>query len=455
MLDAVSDISEGDIPDDPEPEEPDTNDDRDLLEEDSITNRSSIAKEDVEEISDEEAEWSDDFEAGCYSDLETVEIGEEWEDPVVYFDPLEVDLVPLTILTDPTETVYDRVLLNKMFSGPGENTLQVTVDSLDSQIFDEKFIENIEHLTKTVQLELPKVSSETLVEKLVDIGLSSIDFDAAMSQSKPPSKLRQLKSGLKLIMELLGCRGSLVLKLLENKVQEMLLSLYSRDHMAMSLKLLILKALDMSLNTLDGIQQFSHQNLYSKLLEVSSSGQSSRTQFSLSSILTKLHLSQQLEHFSCVMTQELSVTEVHLLADFLLNLRDLYCDVTLRMSHPARFLPSKLHFDLSEKEFGCPKSSYFSLLSAYGLLDLLTCVLTSPATSEQEELMVSLQELLNVWMKDEEGLLFLVNNPQHTNVIVRTLIGYKQTEEEKKDSNEDQEGNYIHILKDDAVSDLC
>ena len=440
ILDAVSDISEGDIPDDPEPEEPDTNDDRDLIEEDSVTNRSSIAKEDVEEISDEEAEWSDDFEAGCYSDLETVEIGEEWEDPVVYFDPVEVDLVPLTILTDPTETVYDRVLSNKIFSGRGDNTLLVTVDSLDSQIFDEKFIENIEHLTKTVQLELPKVSSEKLIEKLVDVGLSSIDFDAAMSQPKPPSKLRQLKSGLKLVMELLGCRGALVLKLLENKVQEILLSLYSRDHMAMSLKLLILKALDMSLNTLDGIQQFSHQNLYSKLLEVSSSGQSSRTQFSLSSILTKLHLSQQLELFSGVMSHEISHTEAHNLADFLLNLKDLYCDVTLRMSHPARFLPSKLHFDLSEKEFGCPKSSYFSLMSAYGLLDLLTCLLTSPTTSEQEELMVSVQELLNIWMKDEEGLLFLVNNPQHTNVIVRTLIGFKQTEEEKKDNVEDQEG---------------
>ena len=440
ILDAVSDISEGDIPDDPEPEEPDTNDDRDLIEEDSVTNRSSIAKEDVEEISDEEAEWSDDFETGCYSDLETLDIGEDWEDPVIYFDPLEVDLVPLTILTDPTESVYDRVSSNKMFSSRGDNSLQGTVDSLDSQIFDEKFIENIEHLTKTVQLELPKVSSEKLIEKLVDIGLSSIDFDAAMSQSKPPSKLRQLKSGLKLMLELLGCRGGLVLKLLENKVQEKLLSLYSRDHMAMSLKLLILKALDMSLNTLDGIQQFSHQNLYSKLLEVSSSGQSSRTQFSLSSILTKLHLSQQLEHFSCVMSQEISQAEAHNLADFLLNLKDLYGDVTLRMSHPARLLPSKLHFDLSEKEFGCPKTSYFSLMSAYGLLDLLTCLLTSPTTSEQEELMVSVQELLNIWMKDEEGLLFLVNNPQHTNVIVRTLIGDKQTEEEKKESNEDQEG---------------
>ena len=443
ILDAVSDISEGDIPDDPEPGEPDTNDDRDLLEDDSVTNRSSIAKEDVEEISDEEAEWSDDFEAGCYSDLETVEIGEEWEDPVVYFDPLDVDLVPLTILTDPTETVYDRVSSNKMSSGRVDTSLQVTVDSLDnldSQIFDEKFIENIEHLTKTVQLELPKVSSEKLVQALVDIGLSSIDFDAAMSQSKPPSKLRQIKSGLKLMMELLGCRGTLVLKLLENKVQEKLLSLYSRDHMAMSLKLLILKALDMSLNTLDGIQQFSHQNLYSKLLEVSSSGQSSRTQFSLSSILTKLHLSQQLEHFSGVMSREISHTEAQILADFLLNLKDLYGDVTLRMSHPARFLPSKLHFDLSEKEFGSPKTSYFSLMSAYGLLDLLTCLLTSPTTSEQEELMVSVQEVLSIWMKDEEGLLFLVNNPQNTNVIVRTLLGYKQTEEEKKDSNEDQEG---------------
>ena len=61
--------------------------------------------------------------------------------------------------------------------------------------------------------------------------------------------------------------------------------------------------------------------------------------------------------------------------------------------------------------------------------------------------MVSVQELLAIWMKDEEGLLFLTNNPEHTNIIVRALMGYKQTgspeeeEEEKKDIDEDQEGN--------------
>ena len=451
ILDAVSDISEGDIPDDIEPDEPDTNDDRDLVEDDSVTNRSSIAKEDVEEISDEEAEWSDDFDAGCYSDMETVELGEDWEDPVVYFDPVDVDLVPLTILSDPTETLYDRVTSNKIFSLRTEKTLELIVTNLDNPIFDEKFIENIEHLTKTVQLELPGVASQILTDRLVEIGLSSIDFDSAMSQQKPPSKLRHIKSGLKLVVELLECRGQLCNKLLSSEVQVKLLSLYSRDHMAMSLKLLILKALDVSLNTLEGIHHFTQQNLYNKLLEVSISSQSSRTQFSLSSILTKLHLSEQLEHLSSVISCEETEVSSPAVSDILDNLRELYADLTLRMSHPARFLPSQLHFDLSEKEFGCPKSSYFSLVSAYGLLELLTCLLTNPVTSEQEDLMVRVQELLTIWMKDEEGLLFLANNPENTNVIVRTLIGYrqdvttdeKQTEEERKDINEDQEGKAL------------
>ena len=447
ILDAVSDISEGDIPDDIEPDEPDTNDDRDLVEDDSITNRSSIAKEDVEEISDEEAEWSDDFDAGCYSDLETVELGEDWEDPVVYFDPLCVDIEPLSILSDPTETLYDRVKSNKILSVRTEKTLELILANLDNPIFDEKFIENIEHLTKTVQLELPKVSSQDLIAKLVKVGLSSIDFDAAMSQLKPPSKLRQIKSGLKLLLEMLGCHGDLVCTLLQSEVQEKLVSLYSRDHMAMSVRLLILRALDVSLNTLEGIQQFSQQNLYNKLLDVSNTSQSSRTQFSLSSILTKLHLSEQLEQLSSVISCQEMEESSQVLSDLLDSLKELYADLTLRMSQPARFLPSQLHFDLSQKEFGAPKSGYFSLISAYGLLEQITYLLTNPATSDQEELMVSVQELLAIWMKDEEGLLFLTNNPEHTNIIVRTLMGYKQAgspeeeEEEKKDIEEDQEGN--------------
>ena len=167
----------------------------------------------------------------------------------------------------------------------------------------------------------------------------------------------------------------------------------------------------------------------------------------MSSILTKLHLSEQLEQLSSVISCQEMEESSQVLSDLLDSLKELYADLTLRMSQPARFLPSQLHFDLSQKEFGAPKSGYFSLISAYGLLEQMTYLLTNPATSDQEELMVSVQELLAIWMKDEEGLLFLTNNPEHTNIIVRALMGYKQTgspeeeEEEKKDIDEDQEGS--------------
>ena len=72
---------------------------------------------------------------------------------------------------------------------------------------------------------------------------------------------------------------------------------------------------------------------------------------------------------------------------------------------------------------------------------------TSPATSDQDQLVTSCHRLVRSWMLDEDGLLFLASRPEHTNTIVRTLLGLKteeEGEEGRKDSTEDQEGKYYH-----------
>jgi len=440
ILDNVSDISEGDIPDIPEPEveEPESMDviDNNFEDETLSTIRSSIAREDVEEISDEEAEWSDDVETGGFSDYE-MDLGEDWEDPIKYFDITDVELTPLTTFIDPTETIYECVKLNKVVHVASDRTLVDTFDALEHSDVDDKFVENIEHVTKVVQYELHNCESESVIEKLVKIAFISINFEKAMNQLKPTFKVRHIKSGLKLTMELLSCGDSVNKALLSANLQDQLLNLYTKEHMAMSIKLLILRTLDCTFNTMNGIKLFSDRGLYSKLLELSKGRQSTRTQFSFSSILTKLHLSEMLEQLVTVTSDTSDNSEV--VSDILEQLTQIFKDLNLRMSQPARFLPSQSHFDLAGKQFGSPQAGYFCLMSAYSVVELLAFLLTSPTTSDKEEVTSAVHSLVGAWLEDAGGLLYLANRTQQTNILARALLGDKVDEEKEMETEEGRE----------------
>eukprot|EP00092_Neocalanus_flemingeri_P000796 GFUD01000847.1.p1 GENE.GFUD01000847.1~~GFUD01000847.1.p1 ORF type:complete len:1287 (-),score=290.34 GFUD01000847.1:2353-6213(-) len=445
ILDNVSDISEGDIPDVPEPEveELDNMDtiDNNFEDETLSTIRSSIAREDVEEISDEEAEWSDDVETAGFSDYE-MDLGEDWEDPIKYFDITDVSLTPLSTFIDPTETIYECVKLNKVLHVAADRTLVDTIDALDHSDVDDKFVENIEHVTKVIQFELHTCESDSVIQKLVRIAFTSINFEKAMGQLKPTFKVRHIKSGLKLTMELLNCGESVSSALLSANLQAQLLSLYTKEHMAMSIKLLILRTLDCTLNTMAGIKLFSKRGLYSKLLELSTASQSTRTQFSFSSIMTKLHLSELLERLVKVTSDTASDSSDEssdVISDILEQMRQIYQDLNLRMSQPARFLPSQSHFDLAGKQFGSPQTGYFCLMSAYGVLESLVFLLTSPTTSDKEEVCSAVHSLVGAWLDDQSGLLYLANRTQQTNILASALLGDRGEErEEGKDSEAEE-----------------
>ena len=379
--------------------------------------------------------------------METLEIDEDWEDPITYFDPSEINLQPLTSLSDPSQTTYERVN-NKMEGSDAETSVADIIDHDENiEVFDEKFIENVEVLTKVVQVELPDCENEKLVSKIVQMALNSVSFDNAMKQLKPPSKIRHLKVGLKFVTELFNCHGSLIDQLLRANIQQELYNLYCREYMAMSLKLSILKALDASLDTVEGLRTFSHLNLYKNLLNLSSVKPSSRTQFSMSSILTKIHLSEQLEHLHNVISKsDYSELDSDLVCEIFENLKEVFHDINLCMSHPGRFLPSHSHYNIDATNFGTPLVGYFRLMHAHGIIQMITCLLTCPDTSEMEIVVTSIYNLLSTWMLNEEGLLFLASQSEHTNVIVRSLLGSRNDESQdsdtRKDSTEDLEGDF-------------
>ena len=189
------------------------------MEEDTGVVSNSVVREDVEEISDEEAEWSDDVETTGLSDFEVEQLGADlsWED----FDRETISVFDCSQWTEgnglatfscPTETLCDRVRAGKCAPGGGDaastssSTLEETLFALETMVVDDKWVEGVETVSRLVQVELPGCLQEQLVrEQLVKVATIAVNFDKAMEQQKPTHKVRHIKSGLKLVMELLCC----------------------------------------------------------------------------------------------------------------------------------------------------------------------------------------------------------------------------------------------------------
>ena len=174
VLDNVSDISDGDIPDLPEADvepaetaeaesEPVVEANNAVEEDAGIVVNNSVVREDVEEISDEEAEWSDDVETTGLSDFEVEQLGAElsWEDfdreTISVFDCSQwTEGSGLATFSCPTETLCDRVRAGKCAPGGADgSSLEETLFALETMVVDDKWVEGVETVIRTVQMELP------------------------------------------------------------------------------------------------------------------------------------------------------------------------------------------------------------------------------------------------------------------------------------------------------------
>lgn len=174
ILDDVSDISDGDIPEDEA-----VSDKEEPIEEQDEKLPAVLADipEDMEEISDEEADWSDDGDCFFLESVD-VEFGPDWVDPVSSYKVEEHRLSSLRFyqpLSGKTESFEEDSSLNKMADLEGS-----------------EWVEALENLR------INAVSSQLL--KVMCRGLS---FDEAMKHPVHTFKVRHLKSTLKFVVEIL------------------------------------------------------------------------------------------------------------------------------------------------------------------------------------------------------------------------------------------------------------
>ncbi len=430
-----------------------------------------MSREDIEEISDEEAEWSDDVETAGYGDFEPMDLllssmsgGGEGGDmaelqTVRVLDAAAVvgwDLKPLTALSSPTETLFDAVSRGKAVVdrpqggggvveadtmeqqkavGPSlaELLTRLTATAAAAAAGDERWVDSIEAAAALLQEELPALllkNGRGVTSSLVEVSLLGLDYKAGACLPRPAHQVRHVKAGLRFLLEALSCDDVTFDSLIGSDVQQQLLALYGQPFMTVPTKLLVLRVLDRTLDRASGMAgavlsgDVNHRSVYRQLLDLLKEETKTRIKFALKSIMNKFHLYEMLMRLSelAACLQQSSFGEIeHLLR----QLAATYSSLDTAMSHPARFLPCSQQWELdpvAQAADSRPERGYFALVDQAGLLAALVALLTAADTQHSSGMAAAIQDLLQLWLDSEAGLMYLAAGGGETSALIRALL---------------------------------
>ncbi|XP_063951196.1 protein virilizer homolog [Lytechinus pictus] len=254
-------------------------------------------------LSDEEAlEDSVDSLRGLL--LAGVDLGgledESWPE-IQSFDPFQHELVPLKTFSDLDMTNYEKLKQkteDQASDVPNETTIiQDIVTEFKDSDHNAKWVSALEDLPSHLDPGLAFVGQDTL-DVIISWTLEALDYQVAMKQTLAVN-IRQLKAGMKLTCHLCELGPSVSKIFVDAGIQEALIKLIFTDHMASSLKLLAIKAMDSATKWQVGIERFLgvHQDTkkegpsgYQLMVKFLLSEQTVRVVTAAAVLLSKLHL---------------------------------------------------------------------------------------------------------------------------------------------------------------------
>ncbi|XP_065669251.1 protein virilizer homolog isoform X3 [Hydra vulgaris] len=219
-----------------------------------------IAYEDIE--SDED-DMPNEFD---YDDLINVEYDndEAWSSVNLSFNPYQCTLAPLKFIDPYVDSEFERLV--KSFKDVQIEPIQVKqlqdfVVSDSEAERDAKWVTMLEELPNIVPSAMAYLHSQTsqkIKEKhflsiITEWAVFALNMDHALLLPLAVN-IRFLKAGIKLTCLLADCCEEYQRLLLECDVQNKLVDLLYQSHMASSMKLIILKALDATTNTVFGME---------------------------------------------------------------------------------------------------------------------------------------------------------------------------------------------------------
>lgn len=305
ILDDVSDISDGDIPEDEEMPaavaaesiggaEPENDDDKkSVCQDDHEVNKFIISDhsklpsketldipEDMEEISDEEADWSDD---GDFLLLEPfiscdVEFGPDWTDPVTVYKPEEHSLqrpkyyMPFVDQTLPQPS--DKV---------DESLLKLADPKVDAGTSD--WVECLE----TVE-----ANSVSLSDSLLATIRRGLSFDEALRHPVHTFKVRHLKSSLKFTKAVLLVNHNWSQRDM-NAILDSLMTLLLKKGVADPLRMQCLLALNTAMDHINGMKAFAESSWPAKMVSfLATKRLTTRVKVGVAAVLQRLSMIESL-----------------------------------------------------------------------------------------------------------------------------------------------------------------
>ncbi|XP_037953026.1 protein virilizer [Teleopsis dalmanni] len=263
----------------------------------------------------------------------------------------------------------------------------------------------------------------SLAFTMLQIGL---DFDVACLQPQPALKIRHIKIGARLA-ELLGGSPDFleyILKIQAFDPFQALFTLFHKDYMALSIKLMLLKSVSALLDTRIGLEHFINAkvNGYQLVVKALQFAKEARTKFVLQAIIKKLHLIEALQYFKYYGTTLDPKQQIEFAIDQIL---DALNQNSLSYQQPKRFLPVSKKFEIitdatAQRNFANALQGFFK---AYGLGETLVMLLSN-ASDLQPLVLLRITDLIDALLKSHVGLDYFVDDCfETTQILIAVLLG--------------------------------
>lgn len=252
-----------------------------------------------------------------------------------------------------------------------------------------------------------------------------------------------MKAGIRLV-ELTCCYEPFIQYILHKaqiNVFQSLFSMYYQQYMALSIRLMIFKAMYAILDSTTAVNYFlgneNEFNGYQTLIEMLQENQNGRQIIAIKSIIKKMNL---YETFNIVKdttlkvfdgTDELKLEQVDLkvMTESLSDIDKAFQD-TFSFAQPRRFLPVSAQFSIPKDAFSFPfaMNGIKAYMQSNGFLEILIIIVSAKSKISTNLTALAYRLLENI-IRNPLGLNYLIDNVEQTNILVRELFGLKDPDD--------------------------
>lgn len=310
-----------------------------------------------------------------------------------------------------------------------------------------------------------------IYELLVSFCKIGLNFEFALAQQQPTYKIRHMKCGIRLVEALMSHKhnGQVMKVLLKAGIDMsmLLLEMYAKEYMALSIRLMILKALNACLSSKESIDHFMKETIFPKfnkketdnirkpmngyqaLISIMQTNPLARIKFSISALIKKLNVYELLGKLYDLLLNfnkkaaesnqaedaELTEGDIDFVVDAFAEVLYMYRSQCFHLSQPKRFLPVSAQFEINKE---CSNKILLEFFNIHHTLEVCLYLLTCPTTCNNLVLISPVHDLLYELVNSHNGLNFLYKNMEKSEILFKTLAS--------PDSQQNEEFLYPHDL---------